>query len=539
MSAFARTLQPAKLVRPAEHRLEVLVDLRRDEPHRPDDDPACAPVDRQLVAFGERRVADAGGARLQVDRECLAAGDARLAHPPCDDGRVRRHAAVDGEDPLGGDHPVNVVGRRLPADEDHRLVLAACGRRVCVEDDLAARRARARVQPRRRNVVARLRIEHRVQQLVELRGIDPRNRVLTRDQPFVDHVDRRLQRGSSGPLRGSGLEEEELPLLDGELDVLHVAVVLLEPAHRFEELLVRLRQARLHRLERLRRPNSRDDVLALRVREELAVEPLLARRRVAREAHAGATVVALVSEDHLHDVDCGAEVVGDPVRPPVDVRTRGFPRVEDRPHRTPQLLACVLGEPAARRLAVDPVERLDQLAEVVGGELGVLRGAALRLQVGERLLEPVPVHPVDDLAVHLDQPSIGVARETWVAGAAGEPFDGDVVQPEVEDRVHHPGHRDRGTGAHGDEQWVLRVAEALPGLRLEPLDVLGDLVVEAGRNVPLGHVRAARVGRDREPGGNGNAELRHLGQADPLAPEELAPAGGRLVEGVHVGAHGA
>ena len=49
--------------------------------------------------------------------EGVAARDARLAHPARDDGRVRGHAAADGEDPLGRDHPVDVVGRRL-----------ACGR---------------------------------------------------------------------------------------------------------------------------------------------------------------------------------------------------------------------------------------------------------------------------------------------------------------------------------------------------------------------------------------------------------------------------
>ena len=82
--------------------------------------------------------------RVHVDLERLAAGDARLAHPARDDGGVRRHAAVRGEHALRLDHAVDVVGRRLPADEDHRLAgLAALLRRVGVEDDRAARRARA------------------------------------------------------------------------------------------------------------------------------------------------------------------------------------------------------------------------------------------------------------------------------------------------------------------------------------------------------------------------------------------------------------
>ena len=61
-------------------------------------------------------------------------------------------------------------------------------------------------------------------------------------------------------------------VLDRELDVLHVAVVLLEPVHRLDELVERLGQHVAHRLDRLRRADAGDDVLALRVREELAVE---------------------------------------------------------------------------------------------------------------------------------------------------------------------------------------------------------------------------------------------------------------------------
>ncbi len=62
-----------------------------------------------------------------------------------------------------------------------------------------------------------------------------------------------------------------------------------------------------------------------------------------------------------------------------------------------------------------------------------------------------------------------------------------------------------------------------------------DLVVETVWHGAAGsHVRPTRVGRDREPAGYGNPELGHLGEADPLAPEKLAPSPRVLVEVVHV-----
>ena len=224
-------------------------------------------------------------------------------------------------------------------------------------------------------------------------------------------------------------------------------------------------------------------------------------------------------------------VSGNVVRPPVDLRARRVPRVEDRANGARQLLARVLGEVVAGLVQIDPLVRLDQTVEVVVRELDVLLRAALGLQVRERLLEAVPVDPVDDLAVHLDQAPVGVVGEARVAGPRREPRERVVVQAEVQDRVHHPGHRDRGPGADRDEQRVVGVAEALAGLLLQRGDVLVDLGVEPVRELlAVLHVRAAGVSRDREAGGHGNAERGHLREPDPLAAEQLAPAPGRLVE---------
>ena len=198
----------------------------------------------------------------------------------------------------------------------------------------------------------------------------------------------------------------------------------------------------------------------------------------------------------------------------------------------------VLWEVGAGRVGVDALVRVDQLGEVEVGELDVLLDAARRLQVGERLLEAMAVDSVDDLAVHLDQAPERVTREARVAGGLRETLDRVVVQPEVQDRVHHPRHRHGRAGADGDEERVVGIAEALARLALEGADVLLDLAVEARRQLPVGaHVRTAGVGRDGEARRDRDAEPGHLGEAGALAAEQLAPTAGVLVEGVDV-AHG-
>ena len=131
--------------------------------------------------------------------------------------------------------------------------------------------------------------------------------------------------------------------------------------------------------------------------------------------------VALVAEDHLHDVHRRAEVVRDAVRAPVDLRPRRVPGVEDGAHRARELLARVLRERRPRLVLVDPLEGADELAQVVGVELDVLLHSALGLQVAERLLEAVRVDARHDLAVHLDQAAVRVVREARVAGARRQP----------------------------------------------------------------------------------------------------------------------
>ena len=110
-----------------------------------------------------------------------------------------------------------------------------------------------------------LRVELRVQQLVELRGLHAQHRFALVDEPLVLHLDGHAQRGRRGALADARLQDEQATLLDRELDVAHVAVVALEQLHHVEQLLVALGEVVAHRVERLGDADAGDDVFALRV----------------------------------------------------------------------------------------------------------------------------------------------------------------------------------------------------------------------------------------------------------------------------------
>ena len=86
-----------------------------------------------------------------------------------------------------------------------------------------------------------------MQQLVELSRIDAADRFLLVDQALVAHLDGDAQRRLRRALAVAGLEHPELTLLDGELHVLHVVVVRLEPVAEGDQLVVERRQNLFHR----------------------------------------------------------------------------------------------------------------------------------------------------------------------------------------------------------------------------------------------------------------------------------------------------
>ena len=100
---------------------------------------------------------------------------------------------------------------------------------VGVEGDAADGRARGDVEPRRqqRPSCGRLSaaVELGVQEEVDLLGRDPAHGLLAGDQPLVGHVDGDAHGRLGGALAVAGLQHPELAALDGELHVLHVAVV--------------------------------------------------------------------------------------------------------------------------------------------------------------------------------------------------------------------------------------------------------------------------------------------------------------------------
>ena len=319
--------------------------------------------------------------------------------------------------PFGDFHAVNIVRLRFRADQNHGGRFRFGHRFIGGEYDHAYRRAGRGGQSGRDQIqaLARRRIEHRVQQLIELLRIDALHRFALGDQPFAHHLDGDPHRRRARALAVAGLQHVQLVIFDGEFEILDVAIVLLQVAGDLAQLIENVGHDRLQFLDRLRRADAGHHVLALRVDQELAVEFVLAGRRIAREADAGGRRLAQVAEHHRLHVHGGAEAVGDAIHLAIVDRAGVVPGAEHRVPGHHELLARVLRKRLAALLLDQLLVIHDDGFQIVGGQVGVELRLHLLLAAVEDGVEIVLLHVEHDGAEHLDEAPVAVLREARIA----------------------------------------------------------------------------------------------------------------------------
>ena len=244
-SALVRTRIRRNVSAQREDGLERTARVGRDDRNRADHDLTGRAVDRDDLALAHGLAVDLEEAADDVDLQLVGTAHRGRAHAARHDGGVAHEPAARREDALGRDHAVQVVGRRLrPHEDDVFAELAVVLGEVGGEVDPTDGRAGRRVEALGDRGVLGLGVELRVQQLVELRRLHAQHRLALVDEALFLHLDGHAQRGRGGALADARLQQEQATLLDGELDVAHVAVVALQRLHQLEQLLCGTRGTR-------------------------------------------------------------------------------------------------------------------------------------------------------------------------------------------------------------------------------------------------------------------------------------------------------
>ena len=439
-----------------------------------------------------------------------------------------------GQDALGGDHALQVIGVGLPADQNDLVALVGARDGVITrEHDLAHGGTRAGVKAAGQGLVLLGGVELRVQELVELRGIDAAHSLLAGDQALLDHFDSNAQGGSGGALAHAGLEHPELALLDGELDIAHITVMILERQEHALELLACGLEARggLEVGDGLGVSDAGDDVLALGIHQKVAIELLGSVGRVARKGDAGRRGLALVAKGHGLDVDGGAELIGNAMLLAVDAGALVHPAAKDGLDGKAQLKLRVVREDGLAVsdlelgiqgsldvLGEDALEGLDEFLQVLGRKLGIDANAGDQAGLGQGILEQVGIDTHDDVGEHLDKATIAVPGKARVLRLGDKALNGVVVEAQVENRVHHAGHGERSARANRHEQRIGGVAELLAATGLEVRLGGNDLIECAfGPDVAGTGVLDTGLAGNGKATGNRQTDAAHLGKVCAFA----------------------
>src|SRR5262249_12276244 len=140
------------------------------------------------------------------------------------------------------------------------------------------------------------------------------------------------------------LQHIELVIFDRELEILYVAIVLLEIARNLPELRIDLRHMSFELTDRLWRADSGHYILTLGVDQKLAVELVLASGGIPRETDASGRGLAEISEDHRLHIHRSTQTVGNSIHFAIVDRSRIMPGAEHRVARHTELFAGILRE---------------------------------------------------------------------------------------------------------------------------------------------------------------------------------------------------
>ena len=228
-----------------------------------------------------------------------------------------------------------------------------------------------------------------------------------REDAFLDEVvgDHGFILGRSFTI--TALEEVQrgnaIDFFDRELGILHVAAFMLKFLASGFELFINGMESLVFVIakgfERQGVAATGDDVFALGLEQNGTIEDIVLDTGdlVAGEVNARCLTRRAVTKDHFLNVDCGADVVRNTFELAGEDGALVVPRTENGFCGGHDLFLRILRELVAI-LDIDGFVALDELGEVIGGQVEVGLGAFLFLEVAEGLFERIFAVFVFDLA---------------------------------------------------------------------------------------------------------------------------------------------
>ncbi len=165
-------------------------------------------------------------------------------------------------------------------------------------------------------------------------------------------------------------------------------------------------------------------------------------------------------------------------------------------------------------------EQVGDFFQVGGREVDIVLRTDALLDGAEMLIEVLIRDTQGNLAEKLNEATIGIPGKTLVARLRRQSVQGRLIEPQVENGVHHAGHRHGRARAHRHQQRVGFRSESLAGRPFKLRHVLPDVIHQSRRQalVAVGEVAEASFCSNDKPWRHIEPDLCHLAQVRTLAP---------------------
>ena len=273
----------------------------------------------------------------------------------------------------------------------------------------------------------------------------------------------------------------------------------------------------------LRSTDTCNNVFALCVDKEFAEEFVFAGCGVTGKCNAGTGKVAAVTEYHGLYVYCSTPGIRDIVHAAVIVCAGVIPGTEYGFNGTDKLFAGFGGEAFAFLFKIVFLETNYHLFKVVCVKVGVVFNPFCFFHFVDDDFEGGLRNFFNNVCVHLDETAIGVVCKALVIGDFCKTFNNFVVKTEVEDGIHHTGHRSSCAGTYGNEKRVVFIAEGFSGDFFKFCKIFIDLCFDFSIDLAaVLIILGAGFGGYGEALRNRHAEVGHFSKVCTFSAKELA-----------------
>ena len=427
-------------------------------------DVACGAIQRDIVPFLEGSAAQCKGLCFFVHLDFFAAGYTAGTHTTRNNRCVRGHTTTHCQDTLRCCHTFDILRRGFQTNQNNSVACfcsSLCF--LCCEINLTCGSAGGCGQPLAQSLCSLQcsLVECRVQQLVKLFGFYSQQSLVCCNQTLVYHFNRDSQSRVCSSLTVSCLQEEQLAFFNGEFHILHIFIMLFQCVCDIHELIVNTGHIFLQLCNGVRCTNTGNYVLALCIYQIFTQHSLFACSSVSCEGNTCTRGITHIAEYHHLYVYGSTPAVRDIVHSSVNESTGIIPATEYSHCCFQKLFLGILREFLALVIQINLLEDSSYLFQILCCQVCVIFCANTFLVFIQLSFKFGFGNTDNNVCKHHDKSSVGVISKSCISCLLCQTFYGNIIQPKVQNSIHHTGHGCSRTGTNGNQQGIFRVAQLL------------------------------------------------------------------------------